>query len=103
MATELKPLDIGDNPDLLRLVEQIQRADAPRVLQHDGRDVAVVTPIKRAKKSPRPRPTRPDDPLWRIVGLAGNDEDLDPNRPTDVSSNKDKYLAEAYADLHEDR
>jgi excisionase family DNA binding protein len=36
-----------------------------------------------------------DDALWRIVGI-GSDE------ASDVSENKYKYLAEAYADLHEE-
>ena len=37
------------------------------------------------------RPTRADDPLWNIIGIASDDDG-----PTDVSSNKHKYLAEAY-------
>jgi excisionase family DNA binding protein len=41
-------------------------------------------------------PTSEDDPLWDIVGMID-----DPDGPTDVSSNKHKYLAEAYADTHE--
>ncbi|MGI8476480.1 MAG: hypothetical protein ACR2OO_08945 [Thermomicrobiales bacterium] len=36
-----------------------------------------------------------DDPLWRLVGLGHSDE------PTDVASDKDEYLAEAFGDLHE--
>lgn len=43
------------------------------------------------------KPTSADDPLWRIVGIATSAE----GEPTDVSVNHDKYLAEAYADLHE--
>jgi excisionase family DNA binding protein len=41
-------------------------------------------------------PTSEDDPLWDIVGMIDS-----PDGPTDVSRNKHKYLAEAYADLHE--
>jgi hypothetical protein len=44
------------------------------------------------------KPITADDPLWGIVGMA----DSGPDGPTDVSSNKHKYLADAYADLHED-
>ena len=37
-----------------------------------------------------------DDPIFRLIGaLEAKDG------PTDVSENKQKYLAEAYADLHE--
>jgi excisionase family DNA binding protein len=35
------------------------------------------------------------DPLWNIVGIA------QASGPTDVSENKDKYLAEAYSAEHE--
>ena len=42
-------------------------------------------------------PTSDDDPLWNIVGIgAGKDDGR-----TDVSTNKHKYLAEAYLDTHE--
>lgn len=38
-------------------------------------------------------PISADDPLWNIIGLWQSDED----GPTDVSQNKDRYLADAYA------
>jgi hypothetical protein len=44
------------------------------------------------------RPFTLDSPLWDIVGMA----DSGPDGPTDVSRNKHKYLADAYADLHEE-
>ncbi|HEY7029730.1 MAG TPA: hypothetical protein VH482_00320 [Thermomicrobiales bacterium] len=44
------------------------------------------------------RPTSDDDPRWNIVSLVTDEAD----GPTDVAANHDKYLAETYADLHED-
>lgn len=41
--------------------------------------------------------THADDPFWDIIGMANSAD----GEPTDVSVNHDKYLAEAYADLHE--
>jgi excisionase family DNA binding protein len=38
-----------------------------------------------------------DDPLWDLVGMLGDEDD----GVDDVSSNKHKYLLEAYSDLHE--
>lgn len=35
-----------------------------------------------------------DDPLWNLVGIASS------KGPTDVSENKQKYLAQVYGDLH---
>ena len=40
------------------------------------------------------RPVTADDPLWGIVGMIDDG-------PTDVSTNKHRYLADAYGDLHE--
>jgi len=42
------------------------------------------------------KPTSADDPIWSIIGIAG-DRDL----ATDISENKYKYLPDAYADTHE--
>jgi hypothetical protein len=43
------------------------------------------------------RPTSEDDPLWKLVGIAGPEIDV----PSDLSRNHDKYLADIYADLHD--
>lgn len=37
-----------------------------------------------------------DDPIWGIVGMF----DSSPDGPGDVATNKDRYLAEAHANLH---
>lgn len=62
----------------------------------------MIRPTKpRAAKSPRssrPRKTgivTMDDPIWNLVGMGSS------TGPGDISENKHKYLAEAYADLHE--
>ena len=101
MARErhLRAIDINNVPELLRLVEQLRNSNEPLLLQEASRDVAIVRPVKRSRKQriPSGRPTSADDPLWKIVGMAeGEDDGI-----RDVSSNKHKYLAEAYADLHE--
>jgi excisionase family DNA binding protein len=54
--------------------------------------------VKRRRATPRkPKFFTMDDPLWKLIGAFKSDG------PTDVSANKHEYLAEAYADLHEDR
>jgi hypothetical protein len=99
MAAERTPIEVSDNPELLRLVEAVEASGKPCVLQRDGKDVAVLSAVKPGRK--RGGPLKPpgatslDDPLWEIVGMFNSDG------PTDVASNKHKYLAEAYADLHE--
>ena len=49
------------------------------------------TPPRKNAKSPikRGRPTGPDDPLWNIVGMFDGP-------PTDIATQKDEFLAEAY-------
>jgi hypothetical protein len=97
MARAAKPVDIGDSPDLLRLVEEMRADNAPCVLRRDHEDVAIVRPVKRSARSrgPRGRPTGADDPLWRLVGVGAS------AGPGDVSANKHACLAAAYADRHE--
>lgn len=75
------------------LVEEVRSTKAPAILREDGVDVAVITPATQATRRPR-RSARaaPRDSLWEIIGMF---EDAD--GPTDVSSKKHAYLADAYA------
>jgi hypothetical protein len=61
-------------------------------------DIAVISPAPLApRRSRRGKPTSAEDPLWTIVGIA--DADAPDDLPTDVSSNVDAYLADAYYPL----
>jgi hypothetical protein len=99
MAKELEYIDITDRPELVQIVQQAQRANKSVMLRQDSKDVAILRLVKRAAKRRvlRGRPTSADDPIWNIVGMAAGPDD----GVTDVSENKLKYLADAYADLHE--
>lgn len=85
---ELKPVEIGAMPDLVKLAEEVQSEGAGRILRRNGEDVAVLLPPKRATR--RRRATSPSDPLWDIVGIGHS------SGPGDVAENKHKYLADAY-------
>lgn len=96
MKTELTPIDISGVPELVRLAEEVRATNQPRVLQRNGEAIAVIAPVApktatRAARVRRGKPTHAGDPLWQIVGIGRSDG------PTDVASNKHKYLAEAYA------
>lgn len=92
MARELRRIDISDVPELLKIAEDVHATGEPCVLRRDSEDLAVLMPAKRrAPRVPRGKPTTADDPLWNIVGIGSS------QGPTDVSANKHKYLAEAYA------
>ena len=87
---ERKTIDISSNPELLRLVREMQASDQVLSLRDADREVAVLTPARPASRSRRKgRPTSEDDPIWEIVGM------IDGEGPGDVSENVDAYLAEA--------
>lgn len=101
MAREIEAIDITNTPDLLRLAEEVARSGVSRVLRSDDRDVAVIIPVPLSPEAGRlGKPTSPDDPLWSIIGIA--DPADFPNVPADVSVNKHRYLADAYADSHDE-
>lgn len=59
---------------------------------------AFVTPVLLAEADDAESGSRPlsfDAPIWQLVGI------IDDDGPTDGSTNHDKYLAEAYGDLHD--
>src|SRR5579883_2326392 len=90
------PLDITNDPELARLAEQVHETGVPYMLVRDGEPLAVIYPLsgKGAPRKPRRRRTgilRPDDALFELIGFAAS------GGPGDVSSNKHKYLADAYA------
>ena len=98
MQKESQSMDITHIPELLRLAEEVQATKEPRVLTRDGEELVVVQPAKAAAakrgRIPRGKPTTPQDPIWKLVGI-GKSEGLG-----DVSQNKYKYLGQAYYDKH---
>ena len=95
MAKELKSVDITHTPDVLRLAEEVARSGVPFLLRRDDADIAVLSPAPPVpRRSRRGKPTSQSDPLWQIVGIA--DADAPDDLPTDISSNVDAYLADAY-------
>lgn len=96
MAKELKPIDISEVPDLLRIAQQVRDSGEPCLLTRAGEEIAILAPVKPARRTGRKSGivTR-GDTLWNIVGMASSD------RPGDVARNKHQYLAEAYATKRE--
>jgi hypothetical protein len=96
MASEYEEFDVSDSPALLRLAEEVNRTGRAHLLKHGQKRLAIVSPaLENGKRNPARRPRRrgvlkPDDPFWSIVGIGNS------GGPGDVSSNKHKYLAEAY-------
>lgn len=59
---------------------------------HQISDIPATTSRPRI---PRGKPTTVDDSLWKIVGIAHEEQ------ASDGTEQHDKYLADAYADTHE--
>jgi hypothetical protein len=103
MREEITAVDISGLPDLVRLVEEVERSRQPRLLKCGDREVALLSPVatqRASDKSARRRLSRDeaDDPFGGIVGIG--DAAGSPDDPTDVADNKHRYLADAYAPPH---
>jgi hypothetical protein len=98
MAESLTHIDVTNTPELRRLAEEVQASKTPRVLSRDNEDLVVVKPLapRRAdgKTTRRGKGFSREDSLWNIAGIAHSGSH-------DVSANHDRYLADAYADIHE--
>lgn len=90
MTQKLGPIDITDNPQLRALAEEVRATGRARTLVRDQETVAVLTP---RPEEHRKRGKSADDvsSLRSLVGIGTGREGA-----TDVSSNKLKYLTEAY-------
>jgi hypothetical protein len=96
MARSIRHIDISQisgAPAWRELVDEVRTTQQAAVICADGEDVVEIRPANRRTGRTRKGGTafRRDDALWSIVGLVDDDEG-----PTDVSSNKHRYLEEAY-------
>ena len=92
MAKEKDPqrIDISSIPELLSIAQDVRATNEPVILQQEGQDLAMLTPLKPvAKRRVRGKPVTADDPLWKLIGIGHSGKG-------DISENKHKYLAEAY-------
>jgi hypothetical protein len=100
MPRELRPIDVSNQPELRRIAEEVYISQQPRVLRRGAEDLAILRPVRaprkttaRARTGTRGKRLTPNDSLFNIIGMATAEE----GEPTDVSANKHKYLADAYA------
>ena len=55
MATDITQIDISNNPELLRLAEEVKATHKPRILKRNSETVAMITPVKQAMKQSKSR------------------------------------------------
>lgn len=88
MAREIKHIDIGNNPELLRIVEEVRASKEPRVLRHDSDELAILSPVVPRKRAPsKAAPVTEDDALFRLIGIGKS------GIPGGVAGKKHEYLA----------
>ncbi len=93
MAQQLEPVQFDEflsNAD--SIFSQIEKDGKGVLVEHDGTFFSVK--VKRSKTKTRGRIITPQDSILHIIGIGES------KGPTDTSTNKHKYLADAYGDLH---
>jgi hypothetical protein len=50
MPEAYKPIDISNDPELLKLAEEVYTTHEPRILRRDDEDLAVLMPVKPKRK-----------------------------------------------------
>jgi hypothetical protein len=93
MTRRPQALEIGNIPELLRVAEEVRASRPPRVLKRGGDEIAVIAPVEAPSAGKRRKVAEAPPNAWSedLVGIASS------AGPGNVSSNKHKYLAEAYA------
>ena len=99
MVKALATTDISHLPELVSLAEDVRQTGEPRVLMQGGQQIAVLSPVGARQRTRRhsrrhSETANPNDWLLGLIGIAADAGS--PDDPTDVSSNKHKYLADAY-------
>lgn len=65
MERTLEIVDISDESELLRLVEDVRASGAPRLLRRGGEDVALLLPMESVAVYPWREPTEEDYEAFR--------------------------------------
>ena len=94
MAQQLEPVTFDEFlSNAASIFAQIEREGKGVVVEHDGALFSVEMKQPRTKK--RGRGITSQDSLLHIIGIGAS------QGPTDTSTNKHRYLADAAGDLHD--
>jgi hypothetical protein len=91
MANEVQSIDVSDAPEILRLAEEVQRSNQPRLLRRDAEELAVIMPLRKApRRRRRTGVITHDDPFVRMAGTG------DSGIPGGISGRKYDYFRRAF-------
>jgi hypothetical protein len=91
MASDARTIDVADIGDLGTLVEEVRRSRTPRILRHDGEDVALLMPLATTARRASARGSRLRPPTAEEVARsrAAIEEAAGSWRDMDVGTLKD--------------
>jgi hypothetical protein len=76
MHTHVTPIDIRNNPELMRLAEEVARTKKPRELMRDRETVAILMPAT-AKDKPKKKRVKTQADYEAFRAAAGSWKDMD--------------------------
>jgi hypothetical protein len=79
MARELKPIDISDTPDLLKLAEEVRASEKAYLLRRDGEVIAMLVPAPPALRR-RDKRRKSEADMAAFWSSFGGWKDVDTNR-----------------------
>jgi hypothetical protein len=79
VTRDLKPIDVGELPEILRLAEEVKARQESYLLRHNGEDIAVLIPAPQNLR-PREKRAKSEADLAAFYASAGGWEDMDTDR-----------------------
>jgi hypothetical protein len=93
MAQHLEPVQFDEFlSNAAKIFSQIEKEGNGALVEHDGTFFSVK--MKKSRTKMKSKVVTPQDSILHIIGIGES------KGPTDTSTNKYKYLADAYGDLH---
>lgn len=70
MASEYASIDLSPDSELLKLAEEVQRTNRPRILKREGEELAIISPLRGVRRHPLLRKKSPADmgAFWSSFG-----------------------------------
>ena len=77
MTQHTIPIDISNNPELLRLAKEVAETKTPHELKRDNKIVAVIMPVKKPTSKKKHVKTKADYEAFRSAAGSWKDVDVE--------------------------